>query len=319
MTALGHVWDRLAPAFVLVQGDTATVAAAALAASYRGIRVGHVEAGLRTYDKRNPFPEEINRRLVGTVADLHFAPTPGARENLLREGVPPETVFVTGNTVVDALRAASLDGPFDAAYLNRIDFAGRRVLLATAHRRENHGGPLRAICQALREVTAAAPGTEVVFPVHPNPNVRSLVYRALGGVPGIHLVEPVGYRDMLRLIERCYLILTDSGGIQEEAASFGKPVLILRQTTERPEVIEAGVGRLVGTDARRIVAECRRLLDDDAYAAMRAAENPFGDGLAARRIVDVLAASLAGVAPRPGPPVAPRYRGVPLGAGASWT
>lgn len=290
LAALSQLFVKLKPDAVLLQGDTTTVMTGALAAFYEKITVGHVEAGLRSFDRRNPFPEEINRRIAGCVADLHFAPTAGARDNLLREGVPEARVFVTGNTIVDALRSIPLEGEFEDPKLNMIDFKSKRVVLVTAHRRENHGGPLRSICEALRTLVASVADLQIVYPVHLNPNVTSVVGELLGTLPGVHLVEPVSYRDLLRLMDRCYLILSDSGGIQEEAPSFHKPVLVLRETTERPEVIEAGAGKLVGTDTNRIVEAASRLLTDPAeYARMSNVENPFGDGRAAERIVDILA------------------------------
>jgi UDP-N-acetylglucosamine 2-epimerase (non-hydrolysing) len=298
LAALGGLFAERKPDAVLLQGDTTTVMTAALAAFYQGAKVGHVEAGLRSFDRFNPFPEEINRKVAGCVADWHFAPTARARDNLLREGVSAESVFVTGNTIVDALRSVPLDGPFQDPRLNEIDFRGRRVLLVTAHRRENHGEPLRAVCRALRTLAAEFPDIEVVYPVHLNPNVRGPVREELGSAPRVRLVEPASYGDLLRLMSRCYLILSDSGGIQEEAPSFHKPVLILREVTERPEVVEVGAARIVGTDAGRVVAEASRLLTDPAaYRAMSAAENPFGDGRAGERIASILDESLAGGRP----------------------
>jgi UDP-N-acetylglucosamine 2-epimerase len=294
--ALSHLSKLLtdvAPDAVLIQGDTTTVMTAALAASYKGVCVGHVEAGLRSFDRSEPFPEEINRRVVGCLADLHFAPTERARANLLREGVADGSIFVTGNTIVDALRSVPLEGEFEDAALNLINFASRRVLLVTAHRRENHGAPLRSICRALKAIVERFGDVEVVYPVHLNPNVGSVVRDELEGTDRVHLVEPVSYQDLLRVMDRSYLILTDSGGIQEEAPSFGKPVLVLRQVTERPEVIEAGAGKLVGTGTLRILDEATLLLSDQAeYERMSRTENPFGDGHAAERIVSLLAEHL---------------------------
>jgi len=289
LASLSEALGRLQPRAILVQGDTTTVMTAALAAFYLGIRIGHVEAGLRSFDKRHPFPEEVNRRVGSCLADLHFAPTEGARRNLLAEGVPGPSVHVTGNTIVDALRMIPLDGRYDDQCLNELYLNGNRLVLVTAHRRENHGAPLKSICQALKILTSQFNDVEIVYPVHSNPNVSSLAYRELGGCPRIHLINPVSYRDLLKLMDRCYMILTDSGGIQEEAPPFGKPVLILRDVTERPEVIETGAGRLVGTDARCIVNEARSLLaNPDLYRTMSRAKNPFGDGHAAERIVRIL-------------------------------
>jgi len=290
LTTLTGVFAERRPALVLLQGDTTTVMAAALAAFYQRVPVGHVEAGLRTFDRHNPFPEEINRRIASVLGDLHFAPTERARANLLREGVAAEAIFVTGNTIVDALRQMPLTDEFTSDSLRNLPLAGRRLIVVTAHRRENHGAPLRNICRALRTLAEQFGDVEIVYPVHLNPNVRAVVTADLGGAPAIHLIEPLPYPDLLRLLARSTLILTDSGGIQEEAPSLRKPVLVLRETTERPEVIEVGAGLLVGTDTDRIVAEARRLLTDRAaYARMVNVTNPFGDGHAAERIVKILA------------------------------
>ncbi len=289
LVSLSALFKESKPAAILIQGDTTTVMTAALAAFYQGVMVGHVEAGLRSFDRANPFPEEINRRIAGCLADLHFAPTDRARANLLHEGVAEENVFVTGNTIVDALQSISLDGPFDDSLLDTVDFENNRVVLVTAHRRENHGAPLRSICAALKSLVTAYDDVEIVYPVHLNPNVRNIVMKELGGLPRINLVEPVTYSDLLKLMSRCCLILTDSGGIQEEAPSFHKPVLVLRELTERPEVIEAGAGKIVGTDAERIFEETTALLTNvEIYRRMSSALNPFGDGHAAERIVDIL-------------------------------
>jgi len=289
LLALSTLFAELKPDAILVQGDTTTVATAALAAFYKGVRVGHVEAGLRSFDRHQPFPEEINRRLAGCLADIHFAPTERARLNLLREGVPGESIFVTGNTIVDALKSVRLEADFDDPRLGSLNQNGNRVLLVTAHRRENHGRPLRLICRALKTLTRNFADIEIVYPVHLNPSVGSVVREELGGESRIHLVDPVSYRDILRLMGRCYLIMTDSGGIQEEAPSFRKPVLVLREVTERPELIEANAGIIVGTDTDAIVRAASRLLNDPLeYARMTASENPFGDGRAAERIADIL-------------------------------
>jgi UDP-N-acetylglucosamine 2-epimerase (non-hydrolysing) len=296
LAGLFDLFGQIKPDCILIQGDTTTVTIAALAAFYQGVSVGHVEAGLRSFDNKNPFPEEMNRRLAGCLSEMHFAPTERSQMNLLREGVPVENVFVTGNTIVDALRSIPLDGEFEDSRLSSIDFDRKRVLLVTAHRRENHGEPLRNICWALKELERDFDDVEIVYPVHLNPNVSSIVRSELGDVPGMHLVDPVSYNDLLRLMSRCHLILTDSGGIQEEAPSFNKPVLVLRETTERPEVIEVGAGRIVGTDTERIVRMASQLLTDDLeYEAMSSAENPFGDGHAAERIVDILEQRLCGM------------------------
>jgi UDP-N-acetylglucosamine 2-epimerase (non-hydrolysing) len=294
LAALSELFARLTPRAVLVQGDTTTVMIAGLAAFYQGIKVGHVEAGLRSFDRQNPFPEEINRRITGVVADWHFAPTDRAAKNLIAEGVPQDNVFVTGNTIVDALRSIRLDDAFENQQLDIVDFDRRRVLLVTAHRRENHGPPLASICGALKTLAARYEDVEVVYPVHLNPNVRGVVYDLLGNSPRVRLVDPLSYGDLLRVMKRSYLILTDSGGIQEEAPSFGKPVLVLREVTERPEAVESGAAKIVGTDSQRIICEATRLLDNPVdHERMQAAKNPFGDGHAAERIVDILQNRLA--------------------------
>ena len=286
-------FQALRPELVLVQGDTSTAAMAALAAAYLGCRIGHVEAGLRSFDPLQPFPEEMNRRVISTVSDLHFAPTARARENLLREGHPDDSIFVTGNTVVDAMALIDLSGDWDDPRLSQVDFSGSRVILATAHRRESHGQGLEQICEALRRL-AAMEGVSIVYPVHLNPRVQEVVQRTLRDLPDVHLVSPLSYPDLLRTLDRCTLVLTDSGGIQEEAPSFRKPVLVLRDVTERPEILECGAGVLVGTDADRIVTEAVRLLEDSReYERRTAVDNPFGDGKAAVRIADVLAEVLS--------------------------
>jgi UDP-N-acetylglucosamine 2-epimerase (non-hydrolysing) len=290
LVALSELFKQQHPDAVLIQGDTTTAMAAAMAAFYQGICIGHVEAGLRSFNRRSPFPEEMNRRIAGCVADLHFAPTERARRNLFNEGVAAESIFVTGNTIVDALNSLALADDFDDEQLAQINFGKRRVLLVTAHRRESFGEPLRAICRALAAIVREFDDVEIIYPVHLNPEVRTLVYAEIGSLRGIHLISPTSYSDLLRLLRRCHFVLTDSGGIQEEAPSFHKPVLVLRDVTERQELIEAKAGRLVGTDTGRILEEARRLLSDaEAYAVMSHVDNPFGDGRAAERIADILA------------------------------
>jgi UDP-N-acetylglucosamine 2-epimerase (non-hydrolysing) len=290
LTSLSENLARLRPDVVLVQGDTMTVMAAAMAAFYQTIPVGHIEAGLRSFDYRNPFPEEMNRRLTSCLASLHFAPTERARQNLLSEGVRDERVFVTGNTIVDALQSVPLGDRFESSEISDIDFDLRRVLLVTAHRRESHGAALRSILRALKKLVQNFQNLEILFPVHPNPNVAERVRQELNGLPRVHIVDPLAYRDLLRVMQRCWLILTDSGGIQEEAPSFHKPVLILREVTERPEVVEAGAGKLIGIDSGRIMQEVVALMQSPIdYQKMCEAQNPFGDGHAAERIVDILA------------------------------
>src|SRR5207253_2318563 len=290
LSSLTNLLAELKPELILIQGDTTTVMTAALAAFYQDIGVGHVEAGLRSFNRRHPFPEEINRRFVGLLADLHFAPTERARQNLLRDGVAENSIFVTGNTIVDALQSIPPAETFDDQSLDHVDYDRMRVLLVTAHRRENHGPPLRAICQALKQLVSKFSNVEIVFPVHLNPNVRRVVHEELSDAARIHLIEPTSYRDLLGLMSRCDLILTDSGGIQEESVSFHKPVLVLREVTERPEVVEVGAGKVIGVDTKRIVQEVSDLLNDqERYRKMCAAENPFGDGHAAERVVKILA------------------------------
>ncbi len=294
-THLDPLLARLSPDWVLVQGDTTTVMAAALTAFYRHIRVGHVEAGLRTGDKWQPFPEEINRRVAGAVADLHFAPTQLNRRNLLAEGIPNDRIVVTGNPVIDALQqiAAQPEPPEAAALLERLQIAPygcRRLILVTAHRRENFGQPLEGICAALRALAEIYRGqVEFVYPVHRNPNVEGPVHRLLEGIPNITLLPPLDYLVLVHLLKRSTLALTDSGGIQEEAPGLAVPTLVLREVTERPEGVEAGVLKLVGADPHVIVRQASLLLDDPAaHAAMAHAANPFGDGRAAERIVRAL-------------------------------
>ncbi len=290
-TGLDPVLREVRPDWVLVQGDTTTVMATALLCYYNRIHVGHVEAGLRTHDKWQPFPEEINRRVAGVTADLHFAPTAHSRQNLLAEGVEDRRVIVTGNPVIDALNSITRrPAPPEAReLLDRLGVSAgaRELALVTAHRRENFGRPLEQICQALRTLAESYPDRlQLVYPVHLNPHVQEPVYRLLSEVPNITLLPPLDYLPLVHLLQHSTLVLTDSGGIQEEATALNKPALVLREVTERPEGVEAGVLRLVGTDAERIVGEARRLLDDRAaYEQMAGAANPFGDGHAAERIV----------------------------------
>lgn len=277
------------PDWVVVQGDTTTTMAAALAARYHDVRVAHVEAGLRTGRFDAPFPEEANRRVVGAIADLHFAPTTGARDNLLREGIAPDRVTVTGNTGIDALQWAAAQ-PAPAEVDRLIGDADTPAILVTAHRRESFGPPLDEICLALRDLAARFErAARIIYPVHPNPSVDGPVRRWLSDVPGITLTPPLDYLTFVHVMRRSHLVLTDSGGLQEEAPSLGKPVLVLRDTTERPEGVAAGTARVVGTERARIVAEVARLLEDAReYARMARAVNPYGDGQAAGRIVRVL-------------------------------
>ena len=282
---LPAVLERLKPDRVLVHGDTTTSFAAALGAFYAGIPVGHVEAGLRTHDLSAPWPEEANRQLISRLADLHFAPTQRAKDHLLDEGALEHRIEVTGNTVIDALLIAREQSAATPQMCLPGLVPDRRILLVTAHRRENHGAGLAGLCDALSRLVAR-PDVQVVYPVHPNPRVRGPVHAALGATPHIHLIEPLDYPAFVAMLDRSHLVLTDSGGLQEEAPSLGKPVLVLRDRTERPEAVEAGTVRLVGTHADRIVADVETLLGDPVgYAAMARAINPYGDGRAAERIV----------------------------------
>jgi UDP-N-acetylglucosamine 2-epimerase (non-hydrolysing) len=294
LTEIQPVLKKERPDVLLVQGDTTTTFAAALAAYYERIPVGHVEAGLRTWNKFNPYPEEINRQLTTRLTDFHFAPTDWGRKNLLAEGVDPSKIFVTGNTVIDAL--LTIVDPsyrFTEPTLSAIDFKARRVILLTAHRRENFGSPMEETFRACRELVEANPDTELVYPVHPNPNVRASAQRILAGVPRIHLIEPLEYKPFVQLMARTTLIMSDSGGVQEEAPTLGKPVLVLRTTTERPEAIDAGTAKLVGTDREVIIREAQRLLSDKAaYDEMATKANPYGDGKSAPRIIEILKKSV---------------------------
>ena len=297
LTGLRDVLAQERPDLVLVQGDTTTAFVGALAAFYARVAVGHVEAGLRTRDRNNPYPEELNRQMVGALADVHFAPTPQSRQHLLEEAVPPARVVVTGNTVVDALLMMAArpleEAPPELAGVDR----SARLLLITAHRRESFGAPLVQMFTALKRVAQAHADVEVVYPVHLNPNVRRAASEILAGVPRVHLIEPLAYDRFVQVMRRAHIILTDSGGIQEEAPSLGKPVLVMRETTERPEGIAAGTVRLVGCGADSIERGVERLLTDpEDYRAMATAKNPYGDGQAAQRIVEWILARAA--APR---------------------
>ncbi|ERT61876.1 non-hydrolyzing UDP-N-acetylglucosamine 2-epimerase [Megasphaera vaginalis (ex Srinivasan et al. 2021)] len=290
LQGLKTVLEKEKPDLVLVHGDTTTTFAGALAAYYQQIPVGHVEAGLRTGNIYSPFPEEMNRKLTGAMTAVHFSPTPTAKANLLCEGIAENSVYVTGNTVIDALMNTVRDDyRFADDELQGIDFGRRRMILLTTHRRENLGEPMRHIYKALRSIIDEIPDTEIVFPVHRNPLVRRVVEEELSGAARIHLIEPLEYEPFANLMNRSCLVLTDSGGIQEEAPSLGKPVLVLRDTTERPEAIAAGTVRLIGTRKDVVYGETKKLLTDDAaYEQMSNAVNPYGDGLAAKRIVQAI-------------------------------
>ena len=288
LSGLGGVFESARPDLVLVHGDTTTTFAAALAAFYAKIPCGHVEAGLRTFDRWSPYPEEMNRRLAGQLCTLHFAPTARNAENLRREGVEGG-VFVTGNTVIDALAYTARGEGFSSPQLRALDFSGRRVIALTCHRRENYGRPMENIFAAVREIAERHPEVLIVYPVHLSPAVRECAARLLGGVANIALIEPLDAVDMHRLMARSYLVMTDSGGIQEEAPALGKPVLVLRRETERPEAVEAGTVALAGTETEDIVRLAETLLADGAaYARMAHAVNPYGDGHACRRIADAI-------------------------------
>jgi UDP-N-acetylglucosamine 2-epimerase len=292
MTALDRLLAEENPDWVLVQGDTTTVMIASLCAYYRHIRVGHVEAGLRSFNKYSPFPEEVNRQVTGVVAHLHFAPSDVSRDNLLREGVRAEKILVTGNTIVDALEwmltRDDLDGLLPPPCRSALD-QGRKILLVTCHRRESFGAPIKSICSALNRLTELLPECHIVYPVHRNPNVHNTIYPLLESNPRISLIDPLPYAAFVSLMRASYCILSDSGGIQEEVATLRKPLLVLREVTERPEGIEAGFAKLVGADEERIVAATRELFaDPSAYASMQKTENPYGDGKAAVRIREAL-------------------------------
>ncbi len=294
LTGLGKVMDQVQPHRVIVQGDTATAMAGALAAYYRKLPVDHVEAGLRSFNIYHPWPEEVNRKIIGAMASLHFAPTATAAAALLRENAEPARVHVTGNTVIDALHwvSARIEAePVLASGLADLEarFAAKRIIGVTSHRRENFGGGMEGIASAIRQI-AQRPDVAVIFPVHLNPNVRKVMNEGLAGLDNVALIEPLDYPHFARLINIAEIMLTDSGGVQEEAPALGKPVLVMRETTERPEGVEAGTAKLVGTDAATIVTEISTLLDDtEAYEAMARAHNPFGDGHSSARIVELLA------------------------------
>lgn len=294
LLGMRDVFQQWQPDIILVHGDTSTTLAASLSAYYAKVKVGHVEAGLRTHNKYSPWPEEMNRRLTGAITDIHFAPTEKARANLLAEGIADSTIHVTGNTVIDALlnvaERVRTDHALQTKLSAQFDFldSGKRLILVTGHRRENFGMGFENICQALSQL-AQRKDVQIVYPVHLNPNVQEPVRRILGNVPNVKLIEPLDYLPFVYLMDRSTLLITDSGGVQEEAPSLGKPVLVMRDTTERPEAVEAGTVKLVGTDTSAIVNEANRLLDDPAaFDAMARAHNPYGDGMSANRIREIL-------------------------------
>ncbi len=289
LNGLVEVIDKAKPDMILVHGDTTTTFAGALAGFYSKVKIGHVEAGLRTYDKYSPFPEEMNRKLVGSMADLHFCPTENNKNNLLKESVPEEGIYVTGNTVIDALKTTVSDSyEFETSELCEIDF-NKRVILLTAHRRENLGEPMENIFRAVKRIATEYKDIEIVYPVHLNPLVREPANRILGDVKNVHLIEPLAVQELHNLMDRSYLVMTDSGGLQEEAPALGKPVLVLRQETERPEAVEAGTVKMAGTDEEEIYKLAKMLLDDkNEYEKMNKAANPYGDGKASARIVQAI-------------------------------
>ena len=301
LTGMDDVIEEKKPDLILVHGDTSTTFAGALSAFYHQIPVGHVEAGLRTYDRYSPFPEEMNRRLTGAMADLHFSPTSLARENLLKENIDENIIFITGNTAIDALKTTiDNDYVFTVEELNKIDYKAKRVITVTAHRRENLGEPLENICNALKKIIDNYDDVELVYAVHKNPAVSNTVHRILGGNERIHLLDPLDLRDMHNLMNRSFMVMTDSGGLQEEVPSMGKPVLVLRNVTERPEGVEAGTLKLAGTDTDTVYTMAKELLENkEEYMKMAVAKNPFGDGNASERIVNAILYSFGKISERP--------------------
>ncbi|ABR46573.1 UDP-N-acetylglucosamine 2-epimerase [Alkaliphilus metalliredigens QYMF] len=290
LKGLEAVLEKEKPDIVLVHGDTSTTFVGALAAFYQKIKVGHVEAGLRSGNIYSPYPEEMNRKLTGTLANLHFAPTQGNFDNLIKDGINPDKIVITGNTVIDALlQVVKEDYVFQGKTLNQIDYAHKKVIVVTCHRRENWGEPMENIFQAIREVAQGNEMVEVVFPVHLNPKIQQLAQEFLGDVSNVHLIEPLDYEPFANLLNRAYLILTDSGGIQEEAPALGKPILVMRTETERPEAVAAGTVKVIGVKKERIIAEVKALLSSEkAYETIANAVNPYGDGKACGRIVEGL-------------------------------
>ncbi|EOR21281.1 UDP-N-acetylglucosamine 2-epimerase [Clostridium sartagoforme AAU1] len=290
LEGLEEIFIQEKPDMILVHGDTTTTFSGALAAFYQQIKVGHVEAGLRTFDKYFPFPEEMNRKLTGALADLHFAPTKGSKANLLREGVSENDIYITGNTVIDAMaHTVKDDYIFDNDILNEIDFKNKKIIMVTAHRRENWGEGIDNICEALNKIVDENKDVELIYLVHLNPVVKDVVYSKLGNKERVHLLPPLDTNETHNLMNKCFMVMTDSGGLQEEAPHLGKPVLVLRDVTERPEAVEYGTVKLVGTDINKIVAEANNLINNkDEYMKMSKAANPYGDGFASRRIADII-------------------------------
>lgn len=287
LNGLDRVIKIAKPDIVLVHGDTSTTFAGSLAAFYNQTKIGHVEAGLRTYDKYSPFPEEMNRKLTGAMCDLHFSPTQSNKSNLLKENIAEESIYITGNTVIDALKTTVRDDyNFNDATLASLDYKNKKVILMTAHRRENLGEPLENICEAAKQIVQSHPDVELVYPMHLNPLVRQTATAILGGLDRVHLIEPLDVEELHNAMQRCYLVMTDSGGLQEEAPSLGKPVIVLRNETERPEAVEAGTVLMGGIDKENITSLAHMLLtDDEAYAKIALTTNPYGDGKASERIV----------------------------------
>lgn len=290
LEGLEEIFLKEKPDMILVHGDTTTTFSGALAAFYQQIKVGHVEAGLRTFDKYFPFPEEMNRKLTGALSDLHFAPTKSSKSNLLREGVNESDIYITGNTVIDAmLHTVKDDYIFENDTLNKIDFKNKKIIMITAHRRENWGEGIDNICEALNRIVDENEDVELIYLVHLNPVVKDVVYNKLGNKERVHLLPPLDTKETHNLMNKCFMVMTDSGGLQEEAPHLGKPVLVLRDVTERPEAVEYGTVKLVGTDIDKIVLEANNLINNkDAYIKMSKAANPYGDGLASKRIADII-------------------------------
>lgn len=290
LEGLGEVFEQEKPDLILVHGDTTTTFVGALAAFYQKIKVGHVEAGLRTFDKYFPFPEEMNRKLTGAIADLHFAPTSGSKANLLREGVNENQIFVTGNTVIDAMNyTVDNNYRFENDELNHIDYENRKVIMVTAHRRENWGEGIENICKALKRIVEDNKDVELIYLVHLNPVVKNTVYKYLDNTDRIHLLPPLDTKETHNLMNKCYMVMTDSGGLQEEAPHLGKPVIVLRDVTERPEAVNAGTVKLVGTDEENIIKTAEEIISDtEEYNRMSKAINPYGDGKASKRIVNYI-------------------------------
>ena len=290
LEGLETIFKEEKPDMILVHGDTTTTFSSALAAYYQQIKVGHVEAGLRTFNKYFPFPEEMNRKLTGAISDLHFSPTKGAKNNLLREGLDEKSIYITGNTVIDAMLHTVEDNyVFENEELNKIDFKNKKVIMITAHRRENWGEGISNICEALNEIVDKNKDVELVYLVHLNPIVKDMVYEKLGGKERIHLLNPLDTKETHNLMNKCFMVMTDSGGLQEEAPHLGKPVLVLRDVTERPEAVEYGTVKLVGTDKEKIIREGNELINNkEAYEKMSKAVNPYGDGKASERICDAI-------------------------------